>query len=418
MKFDRYRLDERILKSLTEERMIRATDIQHKAIPHILGGDDLLGIAQTGTGKTAAFAIPVLHKLINGKRKKGLRVLVMVPTRELAKQNADAFRMIGKHTRVKTTAIFGGVEQESQINTLKNGTDVLVATPGRMFDLISQGYITFDAVETLVVDEADQMLAHGFLEDIKQLMRHLPKVRQTLFFSATIDKEIKKLAYKLISQNAIRIEIAPESPISKNVEHCLAEVTMDEKRFYLEQLINEHPDSKMMVFVRTKVRAERVKKAMERVGIESETIHGDKEQTERLASLKAFREGKSRVLISTDVAARGIDIKGVEIVVNYDMPDVMENYVHRVGRTGRGEARGLAVSLCSDEEKDLVKEIEEFLGHVIPKLKKEDVHYDTILEKGREKENDWRSVIKEIELFEEEQKERKKKKKNRKKLKK
>lgn len=396
MKFERYNLDDRINKALEDLRLIRATEIQRKAIPHIFRGEDLLGIAQTGTGKTAAFAIPLLQKMQTGKPKKGLKVLVMVPTRELAKQNAEAFKNIGKYTKFKATAIYGGVEQDPQIERLTKGTDILVATPGRMFDLKSQGYINFDDVETIVLDEADQMLDLGFVKDIEQLMRLLPRKRQTLFFSATIDKDIKKLAYSLISKGAIRIEIAPEDPISKNVEHCLAKVTMDEKRFYLEQVIKAHPESKIMVFVRTKVRAERVKAAMARVNLETDTIHGDKDQKERYTALTNFKKGINKVLISTDVAARGIDVRKVEYVVNYDIPDNPENYVHRIGRTGRGEEKGVAVSLSSPEEMEYIKQIEELIGKKIPVLEKNDVHYDNI---QAEDENDWRSVMNEIEEF-------------------
>ena len=330
-------------------------------------GDDVLAIAQTGTGKTAAFAIPIIHNLQMAKipgRKDGIRCLVMVPTRELAIQLAEVFEILAKKTKIKVFALYGGVEQDKQIKKLQDGVDILISTPGRMFDLISQGHLRTNRIHTLVLDEADHMLDLGFIKDITDMMRHIPKKRQTLFFSATINPIIKKLAYSIVN-NPIKIEISPKDPVAKKVDHYVMYVEMDDKRFFLERLVREEEEAKILVFVRTKVRAERVKRAMDRVGVESITMHGDKAQSDRLNVMEAFKTGKVKLLIATDVSARGIDIPNVDFVVNYDLPDYTENYVHRVGRTGRGNQRGIAYTFCSAGEKDLLDEIQSFLGKKI-----------------------------------------------------
>jgi ATP-dependent RNA helicase RhlE len=397
MKFSAYTISPEIKKSISESGYTRPTDIQFKAIPPIMNGDDVLAIAQTGTGKTAAFAIPVLNKLQkNEDRNKtiGVRCLVMVPTRELALQITEVFEQLAKYTRLKAFSVFGGVEQDPQIVALLSGVDVLVATPGRMFDLVSQGFLKLEALEILILDEADHMLDLGFIHDIRQLIHFLPAKRQTLFFSATISPEIKKLAYSLV-QNPIRIQISPKDPVSKNVDHSVAYISMDDKRFFLERLIKENPESKILVFVRTKVRAERVCLALERAGIKSYTIHGDKEQQQRLAVMKQFKKGEISILIATDVSARGIDIPNVEYVVNYDIPEKTENYVHRIGRTGRGTHRGNAVSFCSPEEKGLLSEIAEFIGKDIKVLEIQKDEYSETIDFSAVAEHDWRKLLNE-----------------------
>jgi ATP-dependent RNA helicase RhlE len=365
MKFSQYNFSPDIKKNLETLGFKRPTDIQYKAIPPIVKGEDVLAIAQTGTGKTAAFAIPIIdkiHKSKKNKSSKGIKCVVMVPTRELAIQITEVFQEVGKYTKVKSFCVFGGVEQDPQIEKLQKGIDILISTPGRMFDLSSQGYIDLSRIDTLVLDEADHMLDLGFIKDIRDLIKFLPRNRQTLFFSATITPKIKKLAYSLV-RKAIRIQISPKDPVSRNVEHSLAYVKMDDKRFFLERIAKEHDDSKILVFVRTKVRAERVHKAMERVGVKTQLIHGDREQKDRLVAMNDFKAGKVKILIATDVSARGIDIPNVDYVVNYDLPDVSENYVHRVGRTGRGVQKGIAISFCCpDNEKELLAEIEDYLG--------------------------------------------------------
>jgi len=411
MKFEDYRISADIKKNLASLGFRRPTDIQFKAISPILKGDDVLAIAQTGTGKTAAFAIPVID-LINqqktSSRSDFIGCLVMVPTRELALQITNVFLEIAKHTKVNAACIFGGVDQDPQISQLKNGVDILIATPGRMFDLVSQGHINLERIQFLILDEADHMLALGFIKDIRQLIHFLPKKRQTLFFSATINPEIKALAYSLVT-NPIRIEISPKNPVAKNVTHSVALIAMDDKRFFLERMVKENPESKILVFVRTKVRAERLLKAMNRVEINALTIHGDKEQKDRFEVMTRFRKGDMKILIATDVSARGIDIPDVDFVVNYDLPDVAENYVHRVGRTGRGIKKGIAVSFCSPEEKPVLEDIETFLGQKINVIEMQKDDYSATIDFSADHPNDWRALIKEEE--EKEKPVRKKKKK-------
>jgi len=368
MKFEKYHISEDIKQNLAKLGFKRPTDIQFKSIPSILKGEDVLAIAQTGTGKTAAFAIPLIDKIHRGKSSKrdtGIKGLVMVPTRELATQIGEVFTSIAKHTKVKTFALIGGVEQDAQLKKLQEGIDILITTPGRMFDLIHQGYISLERVETLVLDEADHMLDLGFIKDIQYVKKMLVRKHQTLFFSATINPEIKKLAFSQVKSTAIRIQISPDDPVSANVLHAVMFVEMDDKRFFLESFIKENPASKIIIFVRTRVRAERVAKAMERVSIQSITIHGEKDQGERSDAMRKFKDGECQILIATDVSARGIDIPDVNYVINYDLPEKAENYVHRVGRTGRGVNKGIALSFCSEDEKELLNEIQQFLSKEI-----------------------------------------------------
>jgi ATP-dependent RNA helicase RhlE len=387
MKFDKYPISEEIKRNLDTLGFKKPTDIQFKAIPSILKGEDVLAVAQTGTGKTAAFAIPVIAKIHTAKTSKrslGIKCLVMAPTRELAMQIGDVFNRIERHTRVKTFSLVGGVEQDAQIVKLQDGIDVLVATPGRMFDLISQVYIRLDKIETLVLDEADRMLDMGFIDDIKSVKRKITRQHQTLFFTATIDKDIKKLAFSQVKSTAIRIQISPEDRVSRNVSHAVMMVDMDDKRFFLERYINDNPESKIMVFVRTKVRAERVAKAMERAGIETVTIHGGKDQNDRTMGMTSFRHGGCRVLIATDVSARGIDIPDINAVINYDLPTDPENYVHRVGRTGRGTRKGVALSFCSPSEASCLEDIEGFLEKPVERLEiSKNAYEETVAFQGK-----------------------------------
>ncbi len=419
MKFEDYHIAPEIKKSLEKLGFKRPTDIQFKAIPSILKGEDVLAIAQTGTGKTAAFAIPIIHLLNerkrNSRRPDGVKCIVMVPTHELALQITEVFNRLGHFTLVETLGLFGGVAQDPQIAKLNKGVDVVVATPGRLFDLVSQGHLKLERVEVLILDEADHMLDLGFIKDIRDLLRHLPRRRQTLFFSATLDEKIKKLAYSLINSGAIRIQISPKDPVAKNIDHFVAFVEMDDKRFFLERIINEHPESKILVFVRTKVRAERVFSALERMEIKSQTLHGDKEQKDRLSALNDFKSGKVKVLIATDISARGIDIANVDYVVNYDLPEQAENYVHRVGRTGRGTNKGNAVSFCSTEEKPILAEIETFLDKPIDVLQISKAEYEGTIDFSNDTAGNVKSLLEEIEALEAEKKVRKGKKMNRKK---
>jgi ATP-dependent RNA helicase RhlE len=387
MKFEKYFLSNDIKDGLAKMGFKRPTDIQFKSIPHVLKGEDLLAIAQTGTGKTAAFAIPILdmlHRRKMKRRKDGIKCIVMVPTRELCIQIAQVFNEIGRSTKVVTHAVIGGVDQDPQIAKLEKGIDILVATPGRLFDLVSQGHIKLHRVEMLVLDEADLMLDLGFIKDIRDLIRYLPQKRQTLFFSATINQKIKKLAYSLVN-NPIRIQLSPKNPVSKNVEHLYVRIDMDDKRFFLERIVKENPQEKIIAFVRTKVRAERVTKAMARVGIEARYLHGDKDQSERMKTLNAFRRDEFNLLVATDVSARGIDIPNVSYVINYDLPEDEEYYVHRIGRTGRGKNRGTAYSFCAPHEEEQLQSIEAYLGDPIAELQIEKDDYQEVKDFSKEK---------------------------------
>ncbi len=395
MKYEDYHIGPVLKQNLKAQGFKRPTDIQFKSIPPILKGEDLLAIAQTGTGKTAAFAVPVIERLWRGNRdgRSGpVRCVVMVPTRELAIQIAQAFKGLATGTGVRAVCLFGGVGQGPQIDGLAQGADIVVTTPGRMFDLVSQGHLVLDRVETVVLDEADRMLGLGFIQDIQDLIRFLPKKRQTLFFSATIDGEIKKIAYALVHK-PIRIHISPKDPVSKNITHTVAFIEMDDKRFFLERLIAENPGKKVLVFVRTKVRAGRVLAAMARAKIRAQTIHGDKDQQERNKALDGFRSGTDKTLIATDVSSRGLDIPNVDFVVNYDLPDDPENYVHRIGRTGRGTKKGQAVAFCSPGERPLLAAIEKYTHTPIAVTGIAPADYQDTLGLTESTAGDWKRLI-------------------------
>ncbi|WP_353137803.1 DEAD/DEAH box helicase [Pseudopedobacter sp.] len=398
MKFNKYNIATGIKKSLEEAGFNRPTDIQYKSIPQILSGQDILAIAQTGTGKTAAFAIPLismLEKVKPGLEPQTVKAIVMVPTRELAIQIEQVFLELAKYTKVHPVAIIGGVDIEPQLKKLQKA-DLLIATPGRIMDLVFKGHLYLKKIDYLVLDEADRMLEHGFYNDIKKLITLLPKKRQTMFFSATINETIKDLAYALVNK-PVRIQISPKDPVSKNVDHAVTYVSMDDKRFFLERFVKENEDRKIIVFVRTKVRAERVAKAMDRVNIHTETIHGDKDQKNRFQVLDNFREGKNKILIATDVSARGLDVKGVDFVVNYDLPELPENYIHRIGRTGRGTSRGRAISFCSDEEKVYLDAIQEYIGKEIDVMKISKGSYEETIAYSEANPYDWKQLINEAE---------------------
>ncbi|MFW5887124.1 MAG: DEAD/DEAH box helicase [Bacteroidota bacterium] len=413
MKFNQYNFVPGLKKNIEILGFKRPTDIQYKSISPILNRDDVLAVAQTGTGKTVAFALPIIQILYERKNKKpnnNPRCIVMVPTHELAMQVNEVFTQLSRGMSITPTGIFGGVEQESQIEKLQKGVDIVVATPGRLFDLNSQGYLSLEGVEILVLDEADHMLELGFKHDMDQLIKKIPRRRQVLFFSATINKHVKDLVYSLV-QKPVRIEVSPKDPVSRNIDHSVAFIQMDDKRFFLEKIIKENPEKKILIFVRTKVRAERVYKALLRVEIESQVMHGDKTQKERTNVMKLFKEGSAKVVVATDVSARGIDIPNVEIVVNYDLPEEVENYVHRVGRTGRGTRKGTAISFCSEQEKETLEKIEEYLGKKIAKLEIDKEEYEKITDLSGDKQHDWRVLLQEANELEKRKKNKKKKKK-------
>lgn len=394
MKFKDYHIDTKLKTQLEYLGFNRPTDIQFRAIQAILDGEDVMAVAPTGTGKTAAFAIPVLQQIIQNRKGSNRRIsaLVLVPTRELAKQIAEVFSTIGLKTGIKVLGLFGGVDQDPQIKALNNNVEVLVATPGRMFDLISQGFVDLSAVKHFIIDEADLMLDLGFNDDIRDVLKHLPYKRQTLFFTATLNKKIKSLAYDVV-RNAIRIHVSPKNPVSKNVQHAVSRVEMDDKRFFLENLLNEFEEGKFIVFVRTKVRAERVVAAMERADISSEALHGGIEQQDRFAILERFRNGENKILITTDVACRGIDIPEMDYVVNYDLPENPENYVHRCGRTGRGNNKGYALSFCAENEVVFLEEIEKYTGNPIDSYDLKPEEYHAIVSESESYDKNWKKLI-------------------------
>ncbi|MBC6993301.1 DEAD/DEAH box helicase [Neolewinella lacunae] len=407
MKFEDYPLAPEIKRSIGKLGWKRPTDIQYRAIRHILEGEDVMGIAQTGTGKTAAFAIPVVQMIHTGRenqrRKDGIKCLVMVPTRELALQLNEVFTALAKGTRVNVFALTGGVEQDPQIQQLQDGVDILIATPGRMFDLLNQKILRLERVNILILDEADLMLDLGFIADIRGVLGHLKMRRQTLFFSATINEQIKKLAYTLVKK-PIRIQISPKDPISRNVDHSVIFIEMDDKRFFLERFLKEHPDAKILTFVRTRVRAQRVHDAMLRVGLPSLVLHGELDQDARNAALEAFRNGEQRLMIATDLSARGIDIPDVTHVINYDLPDQADNYVHRVGRTGRGERRGIAYSFCAPQEHDRLRAIEAYTGTEIRVVELDRQEYRETLHFSRTDNMSIDELLKEAEKWEKKKK--------------
>lgn len=414
MLFEAYHFVTPLAANLQREGFRRPTDIQFRAIRPTLNGADLLAIAQTGTGKTMAFAIPIIEILartIHRRVPYAPRALVLVPTHELARQIAQVFQKLTKATQLNTFCVTGGGNIDDLIKSIPRYADIVVATPGRILDLVRNKYLSLHYLQILVLDEADRMLSLGFRPDIDSLLFHTPQKRQTLFYSATISPEIKKLAHRLV-RNPIRIEIAPEDPITHNVDHALLEVSMEEKRFFLERIIRERPEAKIIVFVRTKVRAERVQAAMRRVNIEVGVIHGGLQRMERLWALNAFSEGSQRVLVATDVSARGLDIPGINYVVNYDMPTDPEVYIHRIGRTGRGNHQGIAVSFCAPEEVPLRRAIEELIGRYLPVIEMDRVAHDETIELSAAADTDWRTLLRrEEERQEEEALERKKKRK-------
>jgi ATP-dependent RNA helicase RhlE len=366
--FTDFGLSAPILKALSAEGYTTPTPIQAQAIPSVMVGRDLLGIAQTGTGKTAAFALPILHRLEKNRRpapKNGCRVLVLSPTRELATQIAESFKTYGKHLGFSVAVIFGGAKYGAQIKALQGGLDILVATPGRLIDHIQERHARLGETEIFVLDEADQMLDLGFLQPIRKIVSHLPKQRQNLFFSATMPGEIGKLAGDLLNDPA-KVSITPAATTVDKVDQRVVFVEADRKRELLAELLADPAMARTIIFTKTKRGADKVAKYLEGSGIGAAAIHGDKSQPQRERALAAFKAGNVRALVATDIAARGIDIDGVSHVVNYELPYVPEAYVHRIGRTARAGASGFAISLCADDERPLLKDIQKTTRQTIP----------------------------------------------------
>ena len=370
MIFEDLKLEDPILKAIEKQGYTNPTPIQEQAIPILLNGHDLLGVAQTGTGKTAAFGIPILNHLLKenntvGKRK--IKALVVTPTRELAIQIAESFKAYGQFTNLRNTVIFGGVKQSKQVASLQQGVDILVATPGRLLDLMNQGYISFSNLKYVVLDEADQMLDMGFIHDVKKIIAKLPPKRQSLFFSATMPKSIVDLSQKMLGDFK-RVTIKPQQATAEKVEQGVYFVSKNNKPKLLIHLLEERSTDSVLVFSRTKHGANKIVKVLDKANIKSAAIHGNKSQLQRQKALGAFKDGSLKVLIATDIAARGIDVDDLALVINYDLPNVSETYVHRIGRTGRASASGIALSFCMGDERPYLKDIENLIKQQVPRM--------------------------------------------------
>ncbi len=369
MLFEELNLIEPILKALKQEGYTQPTPIQEQSIPLILKGKDLLGCAQTGTGKTAAFAIPILQLLYQQKQQhkeqKTIKSLILTPTRELAIQIEESFKAYGRNTGLKHLVVFGGVSQNPQTEALQRGVDILVATPGRLLDLMNQRFVNLQHIQILVLDEADRMLDMGFVNDVKKVIAKLPAKRQTLFFSATMPSEIKQLADTILNKPE-RVEVTPVSSTADTIEQALFMVEKSDKKDLLLHLLKDKTIQTALVFTRTKHGADKVVKDLLRANITAEAIHGNKSQNARQRALSNFKARTTRILVATDIAARGIDVDELTHVINYELPNVPETYVHRIGRTGRAGASGTALSFCDAEEQDFLKDIHKLINKTIP----------------------------------------------------
>jgi len=369
MNFSELNIIEPILKAIDEAGYTEPTEIQEQSIPLVLEGNDIIGCAQTGTGKTASFAIPILQNLTNSPSKgRKIRTLILTPTRELAIQINESFKLYGKNLPLKHLAIFGGVNQNPQIGAIKNGVDILIATPGRLLDLIGQGHLKINQIEIFVLDEADRMLDMGFVHEIKKILEIIPKERQSLFFSATMPKNIRKFSHSVLRRPK-EVSVAPVSSTAETVEQFVYHVDKDMKVKLLVSILNEHPEDRTLIFTRTKHGANRLVRHLEKAGIPAAAIHGDKSQNARQRALNDFKEEKLKVLIATDIAARGIDIDQLPYVINYELPNIPETYVHRIGRTGRAGREGKAISLCAADERGDLANIEKLIGNYVTVIK-------------------------------------------------
>lgn len=368
LSFEQLHLIEPILRALKTEGYTTPTPIQEQAIPVVLKHHDLLGCAQTGTGKTAAFAIPILQLLAEEKHAPGhrtIKALVLTPTRELALQISESFGAYGRFTGLKHAVIFGGVSQHSQTTALRSGIDILVATPGRLLDLMSQRHVHLQHLKFFVLDEADRMLDMGFINDVKKIIAAIPVKRQTLFFSATMPDEIARLADTILKK-PIRVEVTPVSSTAQTIQQSLYYVDKGNKKRLLADLLQDKSIVSALVFTRTKRGADVVARDLAKAGVNAEAIHGNKSQNNRQRALSNFKSGKTRVLVATDIAARGIDVDNLSHVINYEIPNISETYVHRIGRTGRAGASGIAISFCDNDEKPYIKDIQKLISRSIP----------------------------------------------------
>jgi ATP-dependent RNA helicase RhlE len=372
MSFEKLSLVQPILNALKSEGYTKPTPIQEQAIPIVLQRKDLLGCAQTGTGKTAAFAIPILQILhedeLYKKGPSGIKVLILTPTRELAIQIGESFKAYGKFLRISQTVIFGGVSQKAQTDALRAGVEILIATPGRLLDLMDQRYIRLDQIKIFVLDEADRMLDMGFIHDVKKVIAKLPVKRQTLFFSATMPKEIQSLADSILT-HPVKIAVTPVSSTVEKVQQSVYFVDKGDKKKLLLSILRDSSIASALVFARTKHGADRIAKDLTKLGVPALAIHGNKSQNARQNALTTFKDGRLRVLVATDIAARGIDIDDLSHVINFELPNIPETYVHRIGRTGRAGASGIAISFCEAEERPYLTDIQKLIGKNIPVVK-------------------------------------------------
>ena len=387
MNFNDLQLIDPIAKALKEEGYTQPTPIQEKSIPHILQGRDLLGTAQTGTGKTAAFAIPILQNLATKSQKNNnIKVLILTPTRELAIQIDESFKSYARHLRLRNLVVFGGVKQGSQETALKRGVDILVATPGRLLDFISQGIISLKHLEVFVLDEADRMLDMGFVHDVKRIIKLLPPKRQTLFFSATFPEEINKLANSMLT-NPVKVEVAPVSATADTIQQKVYFVDKNDKLDLLTHILQKDIKESVLVFSRTKHGADKIARKLQSHKISAEAIHGNKSQNARQNALSNFKSGKTRILVATDIAARGIDIDELKYVVNFELSDVSETYVHRIGRTGRAGAEGSSISFVDGLDLLNLKNTEKLIGKKIPVERDHPFHTDNLVAEKRDSNN-------------------------------
>lgn len=368
MKFTELKLIDPLLRAVAAEGYAEPTPIQAQAIPHILTGKDVVGCAQTGTGKTAAFALPILQRLTGAPSRQAsgaIRALILSPTRELATQIGDSFATYGRHLPLKHTVVFGGVGQQPQVQALRRGVDVLVATPGRLLDLMGQGIVRLNSIEIFVLDEADRMLDMGFIHDVRRVITSLPTKRQTLLFSATMPQDIQDLADRILI-DPVRVEVTPQATTVEKITQSVYFVEKNDKRALLEHLLEDRTIRRVLVFTRTKHGANKLVQQLERSSIHAEAIHGNKSQSARERALENFKSGRTRVLVATDIAARGIDVEDVTHVINYDLPNVPESYVHRIGRTARAGASGVAYSFCDVEEREYLRDVEKLIRLRVP----------------------------------------------------
>jgi len=380
MKFSDLELIEPIQNAIKKAGYETPTPIQQQCIPHLLKGHDLLGCAQTGTGKTAAFALPIINNLVVAKERlqpKQVQALILTPTRELAIQIAENFTTYSQFVQLKTAVVYGGVGINPQIRAVQDGVHVLIATPGRLLDLIQQNKVSIRQINTFVLDEADRMLDMGFIHDIKKILTMIPKMRQTLFFSATMPAEIEKLSSTMLMK-PIRVEVTPVSSTAEKVSQAVMYVEQSKKKDLLRHVLQDPKFYRVIVFTRTKHGANRVTDLLTKNRITSEAIHGNKSQNARQRALENFKNGKTQVLIATDIAARGIDVDGITHVINYEVPNVAESYVHRIGRTARAGASGIAISFCDIEEKSYIRDIEKLIGQSIPVDREHPYHSEAV----------------------------------------